>query len=123
AITASIPATLPYVAQNKVKVLAVTGTRRVALLPNVPSWSEQGIRDAEVINYWGIVAPAATPHDIVERLNAEVRHVLAEPEMRERLEREGAEVTPGRPEALGGLIRADLARWKQLIAEAHLQLE
>jgi len=123
AITASIPATLPYLAQQKVKVLAVTGSRRAPLLPDVPSWQEAGVDNADVINYWGIVAPAGTPHEIVARLNAETQKVLAQPEVRERLEREGAELIPGPPEKLGALIAADLDRWKKLIAEANLKLE
>ena len=123
AITASIPATLPYLPQNRLRVLAVTGPKRSALLPDVPTWKESGIDNAEVINYWGIVAPAATPREIVLRLNAEITKLLAQPELRERLEREGAELIPGSPERLGALIEGDLERWKRLIAEARLQLE
>jgi tripartite-type tricarboxylate transporter receptor subunit TctC len=123
AMTASIPATLPYLAQNKVKVLAVTGNRRAKLLPDVPSWQEAGVTDADVVNYWGIVAPAGTPHDIVVRLNWETMRVLAQPEVRERLEKEGAELIPGPPEKLAALIEADLKSWKKLIADAKLQLE
>lgn len=123
AITASIPATLPQLAQNKVKVLAVTGAKRAALLPDVPSWQEEGVADANVINYWGIVAPAGTPRDIVAKLNAETQKVLAQPDVKERLEREGAELIPGSPERLGALIQADLDGWKKLIADAKLHLE
>jgi len=123
AITASIPATLPYVAQQRVKVLAVTGARRAPLLPDVPSWQEAGVDNADVINYWGIVAPAGTPRDVVARLNAETQKILAQPEVRERLEKEGAELIPGPPEKLAALIEADLDRWKKLIADANLQLE
>ena len=122
-MTASIPATLPYLAQNRVRVLAVTGPKRAALLPDVPTWKESGIENADVINYWGIVAPLGTPRDIVAKLNAEVLKVLAQPDVRERLEREGAELIPGPPERLGSLIEVDLASWKKLIAEARLQLE
>ena len=123
AITASIPATLPYLAQQKVKVLAVTGTRRAPLLPDVPSWQEAGVDNADVINYWGIVAPLGTPRDVVARLNAETQKILAQPEVRERLEKEGAELIPGPPEKLAALIQVDLDRWKKLIADANLQLE
>jgi tripartite-type tricarboxylate transporter receptor subunit TctC len=122
AMTASIPATLPYVAQNKVRVLAVTGRKRAKLLPDVPSWAEAGVANAEVINYWGIVAPAGTPPEIVARLNAETQKVLAQPDVRERLEREGAELIPGSPRDLGAIIEADLRAWKKLIADARLQL-
>ena len=101
AMTASIPATLPQVAAKKIKVLAVTGAKRIPQLPDVPSWQEEGVPNANVINYWGIVAPAGTPAAIVGRLNAETQKVLAQPEVRERLEREGAEIISGPPERLG----------------------
>jgi tripartite-type tricarboxylate transporter receptor subunit TctC len=123
AMTASIPATLPQLAAGKVKVLAVTGAKRIPQLPDVPSWQEQGVPDAEVINYWGIVAPTGTPRDVVARVNAETQKVLAQPDVRERLEREGAELIPGPPERLAGLIEGDLARWKKLIAEAKLSFD
>jgi tripartite-type tricarboxylate transporter receptor subunit TctC len=123
AMTASIPATLPYVAQNRLRVLAVTGPRRSALLPDVPTWREAGVPDAEVINYWGIVAPAGTPREVVAKLNAEVIKVLALPAVKERLEHEGAELIPGSPERLGVLIEGDLATWKKLIATAGLLLD
>jgi tripartite-type tricarboxylate transporter receptor subunit TctC len=123
AITASIPATLPHLAQGRLRVLAVTGPRRAALLPDVPTWKESGIVDAEVVNYWGIVAPAGTPHEIVLRLNREVTRTLTQTDVKERLEREGAELIAGPPERLGALIEADLARWKKLIADARLHLD
>jgi tripartite-type tricarboxylate transporter receptor subunit TctC len=123
AITASIPATLPYLSQNKLRVLAVTGPKRSPLLPDVPTWKEIGIRDAEVINYWGIVAPVGTPPEIVARLNKEVTAILAQNAMKTRLEREGADITAGAPERLGALMEADLVGWKKLISEAKLQLD
>jgi tripartite-type tricarboxylate transporter receptor subunit TctC len=123
AMTASIPATLPYLAQNRLRVLAVTGPRRSALLPDVPTWGEAGVANANVINYWGIVAPAGTPREIVAQLNAEVAKVLALPEVKERLEREGAELIPGAPERLRALIEGDLAEWKKLIANVGLELQ
>ena len=123
AMTASIPATLPLAADKRVKVLAVTGPKRIPQMPDVPSWQEQGVPNAEVINYWGIVAPVGTPREAIARLNAEVRKVLAQPDVRERLEREGAELIPGEPEKLGAIIATDLANWKKLITEARLTFE
>jgi tripartite-type tricarboxylate transporter receptor subunit TctC len=123
AMTASIPATLPQLAEKKVRVLAVTGAKRIPQLPDVPSWQEEGVPDANVVNYWGIVAPAGTPRDVIARLNAETQKVLAQPDVKARLEREGAELIPGPPERLAALIEGDLAGWKKLIAEAKLQLE
>ena len=123
AITASIPAALPHIAQGRLRALAVTGPRRSPLLPGVPTWGEAGVDNAEVINYWGIVAPAGTPRAIVDKLNAETRAVLAQPELRDRLEREGADIVADRPERLTDLIEVDLARWKKLIVEAGLILD
>jgi tripartite-type tricarboxylate transporter receptor subunit TctC len=123
AMTASIPAPLPYVAQNKLRVLAVPGKRRAPMLPDVPAWQEAGVADAEVINYWGIVAPTGTPGAIVARINAATQALLAQADVRERLEREGAELIPGGPERLGALIEADLNRWRRLIADARLVFE
>ena len=122
-MTASIPATLPQLAQRKVKVLAVTGNKRAPLLPNVPSWQEAGVDNADVINYWGIVAPVGTPREIVAKLNAEMQALLAQADVRDRLEKEGAELIAGPPEKLEVLIHNDLERWKKLITEARLQFE
>jgi tripartite-type tricarboxylate transporter receptor subunit TctC len=123
AMTGTVSATLPYVADKRVRALAVTGARRAAALPDLPTWQEQGVPDADVVNYWGIVAPTGTPAAIVARLNAEVQRMLALPDVRDRLAKEGAEPMPGPPERLGTLIQTDLARWKKLIADANLQLE
>jgi tripartite-type tricarboxylate transporter receptor subunit TctC len=123
AITASIPATLPLLAERRVKVLAVTGTKRAPQLPAVPSWQEAGVADANVINYWGIVAPAGTPPEIVEKINALVQNLLADSDVRERLEREGAELSAGPPERLRAIIATDLAGWKRLVAEIGMALE
>ncbi|HEY8243449.1 MAG: Bug family tripartite tricarboxylate transporter substrate binding protein [Vicinamibacteria bacterium] len=123
AMTASIPAALPLAADKRVRVLAVTGPRRIPQMPDVPSWQEQGVENAEVINYWGIVAPAGTPREPIVRIAAEVKRILAQPDVRERLEREGAELIPGEPAELGALIARDLASWKKLITEARLTFE
>jgi len=123
AMTASIPATLPLLSDRRVKVLAVTGAKRAPQLPGVPSWQDEGIADADVTNYWGIVAPAGTPPEIVARLNREIQRILGESQVRERLEREGAEVDAGSPDRLGQIIAHDLARWKKLIADIGMTLE
>ena len=102
---------------------AVTGPKRIPQMPTVPSWEEEGVQDASVINYWGIVAPAGTPSHVVARINADVQKILAHHEVKERLEKEGAELIPGPPARLGALIEHDLAHWKKLIVEAKLSFE
>jgi tripartite-type tricarboxylate transporter receptor subunit TctC len=123
AMTGTVSATLPYIAEKKVRALAVTGARRAPLLPDVPSWQEEGVPDANVINYWGIVAPAGAPPAVIARLNAEVNRVLAQPEVKDRLAREGAEIVAGPPERLGAIVQTDLEAWKKLIVDAKLSLE
>jgi len=123
AMTASIPAALPLQAEKRVKVLAVTGPKRIPQMPGVPSWQEEGVLNASVINYWGIVAPLGTPPAVIARLNAEVQKILAMPDVRERLEREGAELIPGSPAQLGALIEGDLQNWKKLIADGNLRFD
>ena len=123
AMTGTISATLPYIAEKKVRALAVTGARRAPLLPDVPSWQEEGVPNADVVNYWGIVAPAGTPAEVIARLNSEANRILAQPEVRARLEREGAELMPGSPQKLGTLIETDLASWRKLISDARLTLD
>jgi tripartite-type tricarboxylate transporter receptor subunit TctC len=122
-MTASIPATLPLAADHRVKVLAVTGTVRSPQLPDVPTWQEEGVADADVTNYWGIVAPAGTPPEIIARLNSAVQGALAEADVRARLSREGAEVVSGAPDRLGLIIAADLVRWKKLVADIGMALQ
>jgi tripartite-type tricarboxylate transporter receptor subunit TctC len=122
AMTASIPATAAFANDHRVKVLAVTSASRIDLLPDVPSWKDAGV-DATVVNYWGIVAPAGTPRDIVTRVNTEVQRVLEQPDVRSRLAREGAELIPGSPEQFALLIERDLKAWKKLIVDAKLKLD
>jgi tripartite-type tricarboxylate transporter receptor subunit TctC len=122
-MTASIPATLPLLADHRVKVLAVTGTMRSPQLPNVPSWQEEGVADADVTNYWGIVAPTGTPTEIIARLNSAVQSALADADVQARLSREGAEVVSGAPDRLGLIIAADLVRWKKLVADIGMALQ
>ncbi|HEX6138511.1 MAG TPA: tripartite tricarboxylate transporter substrate-binding protein [Casimicrobiaceae bacterium] len=123
AMTASIPATLAYSGDRRFKVLAITGPSRVDLLPDVPSWQDAGVTNATVVNYWGIVAPAGTPRDIVVRLNAETQKLLQQADVKARLAREGTELLPGTPEQFASLIERDLQAWKKLIADANLKLD
>ncbi len=123
AMTGTVSATLPYIAEKKVKALAVTGARRAPLLPNVPSWQEAGIANADVINYWGIVAPAGTPTR---------NHRQAQCRRERRAGPAGGQGAPGtgrrrnrrRPaRAARRDHRGRLAGWKKLIAEVKLQLD
>ena len=123
AMTASIPATLPQVAAKKMKVLAVTGAKRIPQLPDVPSWQEEGVPNANVINYWGIVAPVG--HARGHRRQAQRGDAQGPGTAR----RARTARTRRRRNHLGSagatrrLIETDLANWKKLIVDAKITLE
>ena len=117
----TIPPILAHVRAGKLRALAVTGTARSAALPDVPTIAEQGLPGFEASLWQAIVAPAATPVEIVARLNREVSAVLADPEVRAAFAQHGVEPEPGSPEALGARIRADVQKWREVMAGAGIQ--
>ena len=97
------------------KGLAFTGRERIAVLPGVPTVAEAGYPGLEVINWQGVLAPAKTPDDIVRRLNAEIRSAVLAPEVRERFQALGLALAEGSPESLCAHIKAEIAKWGQVI--------
>jgi tripartite-type tricarboxylate transporter receptor subunit TctC len=119
----SMPGPMPHLASGKLRALAVTGPRRMALLPDVPTLAELGLADLEVNSWWGFVGPAGLPRPIVARLNAEIAAALAEPELKATLANWGIEASAGSAEAFGQYIAQESARWKRAVKEAGLVLE
>jgi tripartite-type tricarboxylate transporter receptor subunit TctC len=119
----SLAPTLPYIAAGKMRALAVTGAHRSASLPDVPTVIESGIANYEVALWLALVLPAATPAAIVERLNSAVAAVLSEPETRSALEAQGLEPEASSPQALGARIRADIAKWGEVVRRAGIKSE
>ena len=115
----SMPSPLPHLAAGKLRALAVTGPKRLAALPDVPTLAEQGLPGIDVSSWWGFVGPAGLPRDVVLRLNAELRKVLAEPELVAVLAKMAIEPSPGSPEAFGAYLAQEAARWKQVAAKAR----
>ena len=122
-LTGTIAAVLPHVKSGKARALAVTGEKRLLLMPEVPTMKEAGANGTEVYNYWGLVAPIGTSAAIVQRLNAEVQKFLAQKDVNERLASDGVDLTPGGPERLAAFIANDYNGWKKLVVEAKLKLE
>jgi len=87
----------------------------------VPTLVELGYPGVVVSNWSGVVAPAGTPKEIIDRLGTEIRKILAMPEVLQRLERLGVEATPAGPEEFGALIRSELKRWNQLVRDAGIK--
>ena len=122
-LTGTLPAVLPHVKGGKARALAVTGSARSSLMPDVPTMKEAGANGTEVYNYWGLVAPVGTPSAVVNRLNAEMQKFLALKDVQERLTNDGVDLTPGGPDRLAAFIANDYNGWKKLVADARLRLE
>jgi len=123
AMFSSVVAIVPHIKAGKVRALAVTAARRLALLPEVPTLDESGVRGYEAGSWYGILAPAGTPPAIVETLHAAIVRALRQPEVRDRLVDEGAEVIGSTPAAFAEHIRAELARTGALVRSAGLRME
>jgi tripartite-type tricarboxylate transporter receptor subunit TctC len=118
-----MPAILPQAASGKVKILAVSTAKRVPQLPNVPTLQEAGIKDYDTTLWTGMLAPAATPRDIVARLNREIVAALAKPEVKDALAKQGAEPIPSTPEQFAANIRAELKTMDALVKQAGIKVD
>jgi tripartite-type tricarboxylate transporter receptor subunit TctC len=118
-----LPSTLPFVNSGKLRALAVTSLQRSATLPNVPTVDESGVPGYEVILWYGTFVPAATPKDIVQRLNTEVDKALTQPEIRERFATLGLTAVGGPPERFAKFFRSEIEKWGKVIKAAGLKAE
>jgi len=116
-------ATYPLVKGEKLKILAVSSAKRMSSIPDVPTISESGVPNFESGSWQGVIAPAGTPPEVVAKLNAEIQRVLALPEMRENLGKQGAEVRTNTPEQFAAFIRDEKARWAKVVKEANVKIE
>ena len=119
----TVASAVPYIHSGRMRGIAVTGTKRSPLAPELPTTAEAGLANYEPEVWWGVLAPAKLPASIVKRLNDELNAALALPDVRDLFAREGATPHPGTPDALGKLIRSELARWGTLIKDAKIQVE
>ena len=115
--------TLPYIRSGKVRPLAVTGARRSASLPEVPTLDEAGLAGYEASLWMALVAPAATPAPIIARLNTEMAAILAAPDTVGALDAQGMETEPSTPEELRRRIRSEIDKWRALVAAAGINAE
>ena len=106
---------------QRIKVLATAGPRRQAVLPDVPTLTEQGVKNADATNWFGVVVPAATPRAIVDALNARVNEALASPDVRQRLEGLGLVIGGGTPASFAAFMKNETDRLRALIERGVLQ--
>jgi tripartite-type tricarboxylate transporter receptor subunit TctC len=114
---------VPQIQAGKVRGLAVLGKARVPSLPDVPTASQAGLDHFEVTSWYGLLAPAGTPRDIIARLSAEWAKIAADPDTREKMQGAGFETVSSTPEQFSEFIRRDIARWGKVIKEANLSIE
>jgi len=114
---------LPLIRAGKVKPLAVTSARRIAALPEVPTFAEQGYPAVEASGWFGLVGPAALPAEVVQALSAATRKIVEEPAFNERLFGLGMHGEASTPAGLQQLVRDDTARWGRLIKETGVKVE
>lgn len=112
----------PFIIDNRVRALAVSGPKRSPAFPDIPTLAEAGVPGYVAVTWLGVVAPAKTPRPIVERLNRAVNDALKSPAMTERFKLIGEEAAPGTPEEYGAVIKADFAKWKNVIESAGIKL-
>jgi tripartite-type tricarboxylate transporter receptor subunit TctC len=117
------PSTLPHVASGRIRVLAASGARRVAMFPDVPTLAEAGVKGYEATSWQGLVVPAGAPKAVIARLHKEVDAVLRSSEMRERLAAQGSEAVPTTPDKFGKFIAAEIAKWAGVAKQAGIKPE
>lgn len=114
-MVASLPSAIPLINAGKLKALAVTGDKRATALPQVPSASESGYPEFNAGGWYGIIAPAGTPADIVSKLNHQINLILDMPDVQQSLVAAGFEVIKGKPEDFAAMIQAENQRWKKVV--------
>jgi tripartite-type tricarboxylate transporter receptor subunit TctC len=114
---------VPHIKSGRLRVLGTSGTRRSAVLPEVPTISESGVPGYEAHNWWGILAPAGTPAPAIEKLHRDLTSVLSSRETEKRFETEGAEVVRMTPAEFGGFISAELVKWSRVAREVGIKAE
>lgn len=118
----TVPTILPFIKQHSVDLLAVTGSKRVALFPNTPSTEEAGIKDLDVSTWWGILAPSGTPKAVVDKLNVLINEVSSKDVIKDRFTSEGANVQLGTAQEFQQTLRKELLMWRGLVKSAGLTM-
>jgi len=117
----SILSSLPHYRSNRLRGLAVTGAKRSAAVPELPTMQEAGVKGYESATWYGIVAPVQTPAEVINRLNSELVAAIRQSEIRERLTSEGADPVGSSPAEFGAYIRSEIEKWRKVIRAAGIQ--
>ncbi|MGM9490731.1 Bug family tripartite tricarboxylate transporter substrate binding protein [Ideonella sp. YS5] len=119
----SVPTLIGQIKQGKLRALAVTSAKRVDDIPNVPTINESGYKGFDAVTWFGLLAPAGTPKDVIARLNAEYNKALKLPDLSKRLSDEGADPAGGTPEQFATLIKDEIPRWGKVVKESGAKVD
>ncbi len=119
-IFSGVPALIPHIKSGRIRSVAIGSPKRFAAVPEVPTFDEQGLKGYEASTWFGFMAPAKTPRDIIVKLNSETGKVLASKEIRERYQTEGLEPQGGTPEAFAKFIGSEIALYTRVVKAANL---
>ena len=114
---------LPYIKAAKLRALAVASAKRAAVLPEVATFAESGLPGFEATVWWGVLAPAATPREVVTRLNVEIVRALRSPDVKDRFAGLGAETVGSTPEQFGEFLKAETAKWANVIRTSGIRAD
>jgi tripartite-type tricarboxylate transporter receptor subunit TctC len=112
---------LPHVTAGKLVAVAYSGSKRSPALPNVPTVAEAGVAGFETVNWFGLFAPAKTPNDILDKMNAEVGKALNSADIKEQFAKDGVEVAPGTRAALGAFVKNEIEKWGKIVKERNIK--
>ncbi len=110
----------PHVKAGKLKALAVAGAKRTSTFPNVPTLKEAGVAGVDVTQWYGLLAPAKTPKDVIAKLNAALNAALKDKDVAARFAEQGGDVETSTPEQFGALVKSELAKWRGVVQKAKL---
>jgi len=119
----NIPSSLPHIRAGKLRALAVTGAKRSQLLPDLPTIAEAGVPGYDSYVWFGVVAPAGTPPEIIARLNAALVKTAATPSFRDRLTEQGYDVLSSTPEQMANSIRGEIAKWGKIVKASGAKVD
>lgn len=119
----NLPPAMGHIKAGRVRALAVTTAQRSDLVPDLPTVAESGLPGFETVAWFGLFAPAGTPREIVQRVRDEVARIVQQPEIVERIRTLGGEPVGNSPEAFAAIVRADIAKWKQVAKAANISAD
>jgi tripartite-type tricarboxylate transporter receptor subunit TctC len=118
----SFPGVMPFVKSGQLRVIAAATEQRTSLAPDMPTLAES-VPGLHANAWYGLFAPAGTPKEVITRLHQEIVKLLQLPEIKERFNALGAEVTPSTPDQLAALVKSDLVRWSKIVKDSGAQLD